>query len=133
MEDLDEEKTNDSISIIVVDDSNFTRKNIIKFLRTKNFNVTADFSHAKPALEYLAANNTNIAIIDIVMPDISGIELTHKVCTNINRTKVILMSSLSQERIILEAIAAGAQDFLSKPINEKHLEDAILRIMKVNE
>lgn len=124
------QKSNDQISVIVVDDSDFTRKNIIKFLRSKNFNVTADFNHAKPALEYLAANNTNIALIDVVMPDISGIELTQKICSNINRTKVILMSSLAQERIILESIAVGAQDFLSKPVNEQHLEDAILRIMK---
>lgn len=124
------QKSNDQISVIVVDDSDFTRKNIIKFLRSKNFNVTADFNHAKPALEYLAANNTNIALIDVVMPDISGIELTQKICSNINRTKVIIMSSLAQERVILESIAAGAQDFLSKPISEQHLEDSILRIMK---
>jgi DNA-binding NarL/FixJ family response regulator len=131
MEAIDEsEKINERISIIVVDDSDFTRKNIIKFLRAKNFNVTADFNHAKPALDYLAANNTNIALIDVVMPDVSGIELTQKIATNINRTKVILMSSLSQERIILEAIAAGAQDFLPKPISEQHLEDTILRIME---
>ena len=116
-----------------MDDSDFTRKNIIKFLRSKNFNVTADFNHAKPALEFLAANNTNVALIDVVMPDISGIELAQKICSNITRTKVILMSSLSQERIILESIAAGALDFLPKPISEQHLEDSILRIMQTKE
>lgn len=131
MEAIDEsQKIHERISIIVVDDSDFTRKNIIKFLRAKKFNVVADFNHAKPALEYLANNNTNIALIDIVMPDISGIELAQKICSNINRTKVILMSSLTQERIILEAISTGAQDFLPKPISEQHLEDTILRIMQ---
>lgn len=124
---------NSQISVIVVDDSDFTRKNIVKFLRQKNFNVTADFNNAKPALEYLAANNTNVALVDVVMPEISGIELTQKICSNIRRTKVIMMSSLAQERIILESIAAGAQDFLPKPINERHLEDSILRIMKEKE
>lgn len=124
---------NQNISVIVVDDSDFTRKNIVKYLRSKNFNVTADFAHAKPALEYLAANNTNIAIIDVVMPEISGIELTQKITSNISRTKVIMMSSLAQERIILESIAAGAQDFLPKPLNELHLEDSILRIMNDKE
>lgn len=131
MEAIDQtQNKNQHISVIVVDDSDFTRKNIIKFLRAKNFNVTADFNHAKAALDYLANNNTNIALVDVVMPDISGIELTQKICSNITRTKVILMSSLAQERIVLEAIAAGAQDFLPKPISEQHLEDSILRIME---
>ena len=124
------QKSNEQISVNVVDDSDFTRKNIIRFLQSKSFNVVADFNHPKAALEYLAAHNTHIALVDVVMPDISGIELTQKICSNISRTKVILMSSLVQERIVLESIAAGALDFLPKPINEQHLEDSILRIMK---
>jgi len=120
--------TNAKISIVVIDDSDFTRKNLVHFLKSKNYNVTADFNHARPALEYLAANNTQIALVDVVMPEISGIELTQKISQNLGRTKVIMMSSLAQERIILEAIAAGAQDFLQKPINELHLDDSIQRI-----
>lgn len=119
---------NKDISIIVVDDSDYTRRNIVSFLRTQNYNVTADFSHARPALEYLASHNTNIAIIDVVMPEVSGIELAQKITANINRTKVIMMSILSQERIIMEAIAAGAQDFLAKPVNLDHLNDLVRRI-----
>lgn len=117
------------ITIIVVDDSDFTRSNLIQFLRQQKYNVVADFGLAKPALDYLAANVVHLALVDIVMPQVSGLELTQKISQNISRTKVIVMSSLAQERIILEAISVGAQDFLSKPINPQHLEDSIQRII----
>jgi len=121
---------NSQATIIVVDDSDFTRKNIVNFLRSKNFNVVGDFNHAQPALEHITSNTTTVALIDVVLPEISGIELCQKITANVQRTKVIMMSSLAQERIILECIAAGAQDFLQKPINETHLTDAILRIVQ---
>jgi two-component system chemotaxis response regulator CheY len=124
----DKSKTNNAISVIVVDDSNFMRRQIVKQLQEKHFNVVAEFASAKPALEYLASHAVNIAIIDVVMPEVSGIELTQKISATLARTKVIMISSLAQERVILEAIAAGAQDFLQKPVNEKHLEDSIQRI-----
>ena len=102
------------ISLAIIDDSKFTRrilKNIIGSYGLKSIN---DFGGAKDALDFFNQNQPDIALIDIVMPDISGLELVKVLSENFPNIKCIMMSSLSQERIIVEAIGAGAVDFLQK-------------------
>lgn len=119
------------MKIIIVDDSNFTRKYLKASLVKHHYEVVADFPDAKLTLDYLKDNHVDIAIVDIVMPDISGIELTQMISIAYPKTKVIMMSSLSQERFILESISAGAVDFLPKPIEEVKLFESLGKIRKL--
>ena len=118
-------------SIVIVDDSDFTRKHICAFLSKMSFEKVRDFSNAKDALDYIALKKVDVAIVDVVMPEISGIELTRKISEKFPNTKVIMMSSLGQERVIMESIAAGAVDFLQKPLNEELLMDGLLRLWEL--
>lgn len=118
--------------ILIVDDSDFSRKHLKNLLNSERIEVSHEASNAKEALEIVSQNQIDIAIIDVVMPEISGIELTRTLKNKYKDLSVIMMSSLSHENIILDAISAGAQDFLQKPINKDFLLNSIERLLEQN-
>jgi len=121
--------SHEDLKVVVVDDSDFSRSLIIKMLKDANFTVVGEASSAKTALQVIKEKKPNVVITDIVMPEVSGIELTESINKNFDNTYVIVVSSLSQEHIVLEAIGAGAADFIAKPISENQLIDSLEKIM----
>jgi two-component system chemotaxis response regulator CheY len=118
-----------SLRIVVVDDSDFSRSIIIRMLKEAEFNVVGEAASASAALQVIKDKKPHVVITDIVMPEISGIELTEKINQDYEETYVIVISSLSQEHVVLEAIGAGAADFIAKPINQQQLVDSLEKIM----
>jgi two-component system chemotaxis response regulator CheY len=117
------------LKIVVVDDSDFSRSVVIKMLNGAGYKVVGESASASNALQIIKEKNPNVVITDIVMPEISGIELTEKINQDFDNIYVIVISSLSQEHVVLEAIGAGAADFISKPINEQQLVDSLSKIL----
>lgn len=121
---------NANTKILIVDDSDFSRSLINKMLTEEGYQVVGEAGSAEAALAMMKDKRPHILITDIVMPDISGIELTEKVVQNYDETAVVVISSLSQEHIVLEAIGAGASDFIAKPIQKQQLLDSIQKIVQ---
>lgn len=115
--------------IVIVDDSDFSRSIIKKMLVEDGFAVVGEAALASEALQVIKDTQPHVVITDIVMPEISGIELTEKITQSFEEIAVIVISSLSQEHVVLEAIGAGASDFISKPIQKQQLIDSIDKIM----
>jgi two-component system chemotaxis response regulator CheY len=114
--------------IVVVDDSDFSRSMIKKMLEEEGIQIVGEAASAEAALSVIKDQKPHIVITDIVMPEVSGIELTEKINQNFDNIAVIVVSSLSQEHIVLEAIGAGASDFIAKPIQKQQLMDSIEKI-----
>lgn len=117
------------LKVVIVDDSDFSRTIIIKMLKDEGFNVVGEANSAAAALMVIKEKKPHVVITDIVMPEVSGIELTENINQNFDNTFVIVISSLSQEHVVLEAIGAGAADFIAKPINQQQLSDSLEKIM----
>jgi two-component system chemotaxis response regulator CheY len=117
------------LKVIIVDDSDFSRSIIRKMLTEEGIQIVGEASSAESALVLVKQKKPNIVITDIVMPEISGIELTSKISQNFDQVSVIVISSLSQEHVVLEAISAGASDFIAKPVQKQHLIDSIVKII----
>jgi YesN/AraC family two-component response regulator len=126
---MTEISTHDALKIVVVDDSDFSRGLIIKMLKEANFNVVGEAPSASTALSVIKEKKPHVVITDIVMPEISGIELAEKINQDFDDIYVIVISSLAQEHVVLEAIGAGAADFIAKPINKQQLVDSLEKIM----
>jgi DNA-binding NarL/FixJ family response regulator len=116
--------------LIVVDDSDFARAQIISLLKQHGLNVVAEASTAEEALRQIKDKKPHLVITDIVMPDVSGIQLTEKVMSDFSETGVIVLSSLQHENVVLEAIAAGASDFIAKPIKPVQLIEAVEKYLR---
>ena len=126
---MEENSKRNGLKIVVVDDSDFSRSIIIKMLKAENFNVVGEAASAASALTVIKDKKPHVVITDIVMPEVSGIELTERINQDFDEVFVIVVSSLSQEHVVLEAIVAGAADFISKPINQQQLADSLDKIM----
>jgi len=116
------------VKIAVVDDSQLSRKSIVEALDTAGFNVVVEADSASEAIKISHQTDCNIWIIDVVMPDISGIDLAKHLTENKRGISVIMISSLKMENIIIESISTGAIDFLQKPFEK---EDLIRSISKI--
>lgn len=117
------------MKVVIVDDSDFSRSIIRKMLTEEGIEIVGEAGSAEAALQVIKEKKPNIVITDIVMPEISGIELTEKINQNFNDVSVIVISSLSQEHVVLEAIGAGASDFIAKPIQKQQLIDSLEKIV----
>jgi two-component system, chemotaxis family, chemotaxis protein CheY len=116
------------LKVVVVDDSDFSRSFITRLVEESGHKVIGEANGAEAALLKIKETNPDVVITDIVMPEISGIELTEKISKSFDNISVIVVSSLSQEHIVLEAISAGASDFIAKPITKQQLEDSLSKI-----
>ena len=115
--------------ILIVDDSDFSRNNISKMLSSDRYNIIGEAANAKEAINILKDRKAHVAIIDIVMPEVSGIELTQYITDNIDDTAVIMISSLNHENVVIDSISAGANDFLRKPFDKSELITSIEKIV----
>jgi YesN/AraC family two-component response regulator len=115
--------------IVIVDDSDFSRSVINKMLTEEGFQVVGEAASAEAALPLIKDKKPDIVIADIVMPNVSGIELAEKIGQSFPDVAVIMVSSLSQEHVVLDAIGAGASDFIAKPIQKQQLIDSVAKIM----
>lgn len=116
------------LRIIVVDDSDFSRSMILQMLTEAGCQFVSETNSAENAMRMIREKKPHIVIADIVMPEISGIELSSKINDAFDNIHVIMISSLSQEHIVLEAISSGASDFISKPVQKNQLIESIQKI-----
>jgi two-component system chemotaxis response regulator CheY len=125
---MNEDPSLPGLRVLVVDDSDFSRALIGRMVIDSGHQVVGEAPDAETALRLTKENNPNVVITDIVMPEISGIELAQKISQNFDDVAIIVVSSLSQEHIVLEAIGAGASDFIPKPIQKQQLSDSLDKI-----
>lgn len=116
-----EANTIEKYKILIVDDSDFSRSTISAMLDDPRYVIIGEASSAKEATTIVNDRTIHLAIIDIVMPEISGIELADYISSHFPEIQIIMISSLAHETIIIDAISAGASDFLQKPIEKNNL------------
>ena len=117
------------LKIAVVDDAEFSRRTVVEILEKEGFDVVGQAGNAEDAIGMISSTKANLFLIDVVMPNISGIELSKKLGEHSNRPiTVIMMSSLDLENIIIESISNGAIDFLAKPFDAETLIKSVSKV-----
>lgn len=126
------ENEDSKIKVVVIDDSEFSRKVVSQILSEEGYQVVGEASNAAEALEVLALSTPDIAIIDMVMPDTTGIELITYATEKLDQeVAIIMMSSLGHEHLILDSISNGALDYLQKPFEKQQLLDSVNKVASV--
>lgn len=127
-------RSHDKLKILVVDDSDFNRRNMVDILTFEGFNVIGQAGSAEEAIQIAHTAKPNLIFIDIVMPEISGLELTkHLQEKGSGERFIIMMSSLNIESIVIESISNGASDFLQKPFERDDLIKAVEKVERLVE
>lgn len=124
------DQKNQDLKIAVIDDSEFSRKSVIEILESEGYNVVGQASSAEEGMSLGATTGANIFLIDVIMPERSGLEMAKVISEKTMGASIIMMSSLNMESIVIESISSGALDFLPKPFSPKDLLKAIEKIEK---
>ena len=117
------------VRVLVCDDSLVAREMLVQILRSDpGIEVVGECVNGRDAVKRTAELRPDLVTMDIVMPFKSGIEATREIVKVDPRAVVIMCSALGQEALVMEAIEAGASDFIVKPFKP---EDVIAVVKKV--
>lgn len=118
--------------VLVVDDAAFMR-NMIKdvFGGMEGFTVVGEASNGIEAIEKYKALRPDIVTMDIVMPLKSGIEAARDITAADRDARIIMCSALGQESLVMEAIDAGAKDFIVKPFKAEKIQEVVSRVLGI--
>jgi DNA-binding NtrC family response regulator len=112
--------------ILVVDDSQDTLEMIQRNIEYLGYSVFA-CDNAQEAMDVLSKNHIDLVITDYHMPFVGGIDVIRHVRDNYKNTEVMMITGYASVEGAVEAIKAGAEEYLSKPFTEDELEAAINR------
>ena len=123
-----------SYKILVVDDALFMR-NMIKdiFTDKKIFMIVGEAENGLEAIDKFKDLKPDIVTMDIVMPELDGISATKKILELDKNAKIVMCSALGQEQLVMEAIEAGAKDFIVKPFQPTKALHIIKNILGIRE
>lgn len=116
--------------VLVVDDAIFMR-NMIKdiFAQAGDFEVVGEAAHGLEAVEKYKELGPDLTTMDIVMPFKSGIEATREIVGHDPSAVIVMCSALGQEQLVMEAIEAGAADFIVKPFKAEEVIQVVRKIL----
>ncbi|MFN8377339.1 MAG: response regulator [Anaerolineae bacterium] len=123
------------INVMLVDDNADTREYIKKFLafEEREFRVVGSAGNGRDALKMALEVKPDIIIMDINMPDMSGIDVTSQLTKLLPSAAVIMMSVQSDPNYLRKAMQAGARNFLNKPVQADELFSTIREVYKHHE
>ena len=116
--------------IVVVDDAAFMRAQLREILEGEGYAVVAEGSDGGEALDLYEAHRPDLLTLDLVMPNMTGLEALRALRTRHPEARVIVCSSLSDQSTIFEAVAAGARDYVLKPISPRRVLEAVEKALK---
>ena len=115
--------------ILIVDDAAFMRM-MIKNIITKNgYEVIGEAENGQVAVELYKQHKPDLVTMDITMPEMNGIEGVKAIRGIDPDASIIMCSAMGQQTMVMEAIQAGAKDFIVKPFQQDRILQAIERVL----
>lgn len=115
-----------SIRVLVADDHTIIRSGLRMLLeREPGFEVVAEASDGRQAVELAESLKPDVAVLDIGMPNLNGIEATRQIVQKLPRTRVVVLSMHSDESYVLKALKSGARGYLLKDSAESDILNSI--------
>ena len=112
-------------TVMIVDVAMFMRKVLRDILEDCGCRVTAEAAGGLDALNALQEQAPDIIMLDIVLPDITGLELMESVVKVCPESKIVICSALGQEQLVNRAMEQGARAFIRKPFSPEQVKEVI--------
>jgi two-component system chemotaxis response regulator CheY len=116
-------------NILVVDDAAFMRLMIKDILIKGGYNIIGEAVNGIEAIEKYGRLKPDLVTMDITMPEMEGIEALRRIKQNDPIAKIIMCSAMGQQLIVVQAIQAGAKDFIVKPFQPDRVLETINRVL----
>ena len=117
------------VTVVVADDHPFFRDGVARgLLNSGRISVVGEAGNGREALELIAAEKPDVALVDYQMPDLDGLAVVHAVVRDKLATRVLLLSAITDSAIVFRAIEEGAAGYLSKDARRAQIVDAVLSV-----
>lgn len=115
--------------VLIVDDAVTMRTQMREIFLEAGFEVVGEAEHGLDAVSKFEELRPDLVSMDIVMPFKDGIEATKEILEIDRHALILVCSALGQERLLMEAIEAGASDFVVKPFQAKQVLGVVNKIL----
>jgi two-component system chemotaxis response regulator CheY len=116
------------VRILAVDDSLVTLKILKKTLKETEFEIVGEVTSGKDALSKFDELRPDLVLLDIIMPEMDGIETLEQIISKNHQAKVIMVSSMGAKEKVMESLEKGAKNFVMKPYEKDTLVEVLKKV-----
>ena len=116
-------------TVLVCDDAVFMRTMITDILTQAGLDVVGEAESGTEAVAKYRTLKPDLVTMDIIMPDMGGIEAVRAITQFDPQARVLMCSAMGQQALVVEAIQAGAKDFVVKPFQPSRVLEAVQRVL----
>ncbi len=114
--------------ILIVDDAQFMRLRIAKVL-TQHGHEIVEAADGEAAIKTYRQVRPDLVLLDITMPRKDGLAALAEICALDPKAKVVMLTALGQQAVVLQAMQAGAKDFLVKPFDPERMVKVLQKVL----
>ncbi|MBN1883688.1 MAG: response regulator [Deltaproteobacteria bacterium] len=129
---LDKQGTRAPLKILVADDENEIRSAIRQYLTMDGYKNIDEASNGREAVDLFTEKKHDLIILDLVMPEITGIQVLRHVRSISSRTQVIIITGNADKNSAIMAVKLGAFDFIEKPFDFRELSSSVSKALEKN-
>jgi two-component system, chemotaxis family, chemotaxis protein CheY len=118
-----------SHTVLICDDAVFMRTMISDILEGSGYEIVGQAETGVQAIERYKTLRPDLVTMDIVMPDMGGIDAVREITSFDSNAKILMCSAMGQQALVVEAIQAGAKDFVVKPFQPSRVLEAVQRVL----
>lgn len=115
--------------VLLVDDASFMRMMLKNILVGSGYEVVGEAENGAKAIEQFKALKPDLVMMDIIMPEMGGIDAVRELVKINPSAKILMCSSMGQQSLVVEAIQAGAKDFIVKPFQPSNVIEAVKKAL----
>ena len=116
--------------VLIVDDAMFMRMKLKDLLEKNDFQVVAEAQNGIEAIEKYKSEKPDLVTMDITMPEMDGVEALKQIKAFDSDAKVVMCSAMGQQAMVMEAIQAGAADFIVKPFESERVIQSLNKAIR---
>ena len=116
--------------VLIADDASFMRQMIRDIIEPEGFEVVGEASDGVEVIEKFKELHPDMVMMDIVMPKCSGIDSVKGIVAMDPTARIVMCSALGQETLVMEAIEAGAKDFIVKPFKPEAVVSTLKKALE---
>lgn len=115
--------------VLLVDDTAFMRRMLREILTRGGYEVAGEARNGIEAVERYRQTRPDLVVMDITMPEMDGIAAVREILRQDAGARIIMCSALGQDEPIVEALEAGASDFVLKPFLPEKVLEAVQKVL----
>ena len=119
--------------VLIADDASFMRQMIREIIEPEGYEVVAEATDGMEAVEQYESLHPDLVTMDIGMPKRAGIDAVKAIMEIAPGARIVMCSALGQETLVMEAIQAGAKDFIVKPFKPEAVVTTLQKVAEKQE